>query len=405
MILAKNVELKQGYKTNQNVLLVGSPGSGKTRSHVLPNLLEMDCSMAVLDPKGELFKSSAEAMKKREFKVKMINFDEPSKSLNKYNPLSYCKTTDDIITLSSMLVSDCIDSKKSDPFWTSSGRMLCNALIDYILNYNNNASKTIQSLAAVLSNVDSCEDESVMDKIFGRIRSLYGSSTFAYQQYKLCRKSAQRTMASIIISLAAEFSGILTPEISHLTSEDTLEIDKLGDEKTILYIICSDSDRSKNKLVSLLFMQIFRELYKVADRSEDGCLKNHVHFFLDDLGTTLNIPSLDSYLCSCRSREISMSIVLQSIEQLRKYYEQSYTAIVNSCNSYVFLGGMDLETCKDISERLNVPLSDVLYKKPNEIFVFTQGEKPIIAARYDVSKHKNYKLLKESKIKEKELDK
>ena len=212
-------------------------------------------------------------------------------------------------------------------------------------------------------------------------------------QYKLVRTAATRTMKSIVITLVAEFCGLLTEEVVELTSKNTIDPLSFCEEKTILYVKCSDTDRSKDKLVAIFFSQFLQEIYRIADESPSRSLNRPVHIILDDMGANLKIPSLDCMIATSRGRDISFSLILQSYGQLKKNYVD-YTSIISSCNNIVFLGSNDIETCQDIAVRLNRPLQEVLYKNKSDIFVFQQGErKPIITKVYDLENHPKYKYL------------
>jgi type IV secretion system protein VirD4 len=219
---------------------------------------------------------------------------------------------------------------------------------------------------------------------------------WCYGQYRLMKNAAGKTQKSIIISLAAEFCNFMTPAIAELTSFDTVNIGTLGDEKIALYVKCSDTDRSKDKLVSLFFTQLFQELFQKADKSPEHALKRPVHIILDDMGSNLKIPNLDCAIACSRGRNISMSIILQSVGQLKKNYKD-YTSILNSCNNIVFLGGNDIETCNEMSLRLNRPLEEVLYKPSRVSYVFKQGDpKPHITEIYNLKEHRCYSMLNDN---------
>ena len=183
--------------------------------------------------------------------------------------------------------------------------------------------------------------------------------------------------------------GLMTPQMTEMMSRNDLDIPSLCCDKTVLYVKCSDVDRSKDKLVEIFFMQLFQELYRLADCDPSHTLPRPMHILLDDVGANLRIPNMDGIIATARGRGISLSLVLQSIGQLKRQYTD-YTSILNSCNTVVFLGGSDIETCREMAERLDRPLADVLYKAPQVIYVFRQGSKPIITEVYDLKSHPDY---------------
>ena len=391
IILGENTFFNNGYKQNANNLIIGAPGTGKSRGFVIPNLCEADNeSLLVLDPKGELYSITHEMMKRKGYKVQVLDFDNPMKSQIFYNPLSFIKTQDDVIKFSRVIVADQMNNCR-DSFWPLSAEILCNALTSYLVSYRPEAQQNMKSIekllrVAIPSDVNP-QEKTKLDKI---LENIPDNNPWCRSQYELIRNAADRTLKSIVISLAAEFCGLLTPEIIKLTSRNTLNPQSFCDEKTILYVKCSDTDRSKDKLVSIFFSQFLHEIYSIADNSPSRSLSRPVHIILDDMGANLKIPSLDCMISTSRGRDISFSIILQSFGQLKKNYED-YTSIVSSCNNLVFLGSNDVETCNDIATRLNRPLNDVLYKSKNEIYVFKQGDrKPIITKVYDLTKHPRY---------------
>ena len=381
-----------------NCLVLGVPGSGKTRGHILPNLCNMENSSAVLlDPKGELYTLTADMMRRRGFIVKLIDFDNPlNPETAFYNPLFYCKESDDILAITKILVAD-DHVRAKDPFWPNSAQIFANALIGYLVFECRPSEQTLSSLIKLLRAFEVPTDSSqktTLDIMFGDAKQKHPDA-WHVEQYDLLKKvsGADRTYASIAMSLISTFTGFMSNGIKKLTSSDTLDIRSIGERKTVLYVKSSDSDRSKDKLISILFQQVFTELFHAADSSPNHVLKVHTHLYLDDLGTNLTIENLDGYLAACRSREISASVILQSIGQLEKQFGPAYTAILGSCASLIFLGSNDINTCHEMSLRLNKPLGTVLYKDINDIFVFTQGDTAKRTRIYDVTRHPNYGML------------
>ena len=394
MILAKNCTLPEDFKSNQNVLVLGVPGSGKSRGHVLPNLLEMASSFIVLDPKGELYDISANMLRGRGYLVQCVDFDTPKRTSDFYNPFHFIKNEDDILRLTELLVAE---SKQtcSDVFWPNSAQVLANALIGYIIEQCNPEDQTLANILKLLRNMSpGGENLSTLDIMFNDLKALSPHS-FAVEQYdtvKTCYAS-QQTYASILISLATTFTGFLSKEIKRLTEKNTIDFRRLGHEKIALFVKSSDTDRSKDTLVNIFFQQAIDELCREADALPNHCLPVHVHLFLDDFGTNLTIKRFDSIIAGMRSREMSCSVILQSEGQLKHMYGEAWSTILGSCAAYVFLGSNDLNTCHDISLRVNKPLQQVLYKKYSDIYVFVQGKNPVKAERYDLTQHHLYGLL------------
>ena len=392
IILGEKTFFENGYKQNANNLILGAPGTGKSRGFVIPNLCEANNeSLLVLDPKGELYNITYKMMEKKGYKVQVLDFDKPEESPTYYNPLSFIKTQDDVLKFSSVIVSD-QKEHSVDKFWPLSAQILCNAITSYLVTYRSEKDRVLTSIEKLLRVAIPGDEErkSPLDRVMDCIPD---ANPWCRSQYTLIRNAADRTIKSVVVSLAAEFCGLLSPEIIKLTSKNTIDPKSFCKEKTILYVKCSDTDRSKDKLVALFFSQFLQEIYHEADRSPTRSLARPVHIILDDMGANLKIPSLDCMISTSRGRDISFSIILQSFGQLKKNYKD-YTSIISSCNNLVFLGSNDIETCEDIARRLNRPLNEVLYKSKGEVFVFRQGErKPVITKVYDLKTHPRYKEL------------
>ena len=396
IILGENACFNTGRVDNSNTVLIGAPGTGKTRSYVLPNIMSAENeSIIVLDPKGEIYDITADLMQEKGYQTRILDFINPERSDIHYNPLYYCQNADDIIKLARIIIDDnCYNT--IDTFWPLSAQLLCNGLIGFLKEFRPQKDQTLNSIMKLLNAAVIAEDNpdstpSRLDKIFNDALKIQPSS-WACSQYGLVKRAAGKTQKSIVITLAAAFCGLLTPQIIELTGYDDIDIPSLCQNKTVIYVKCSDTDRSKDKLIAMFFTQIFQELYTLADNSKTHCLKRGVKVILDDMGANLKIPNLDGIISTSRGRGISISMILQSIGQLKRQYTD-YTSIINSCNNVVFLGGSDLETCQEMAYRLNKPLENVLYKDMNTIFIFRQGEKPIITKTYNLKEHPNYQKL------------
>lgn len=397
-ILGQNVCIENGYLENANTILIGAPGTGKTRSYVLPNLMSAEEeSVVVLDPKGEIYDMTAELMREKGYRVRLLDFIHPEESETHYNPLHYCRTEDDIIKLSRLLVED-QHKRTVDAFWPLSSQLLCNALIGFLKDHRPEHQQHFGSLMLLLQAASVNENSpdkntSKLDKVFEEVAEKAPQS-WALSQYELVKKAAGKTQKSIIISLIAEFCGLMTPQMTKMIATDDVDMQGLCEQKTALYVKCSDTDRSKDKLVSLFFMQLFQEVYRLADQQPSHALPRPLHIMLDDVGANLTIPNMDGIISTSRGRGISLSIILQSIGQLKRQYAD-HTSILNSCNNVVFLGGSDIETCHEMALRLNKPLTSVLYKDPGVIYIFRQGYKPITTGVYNLKEHPYYDRLRE----------
>lgn len=397
-ILGNNILVEDGIVDNVNTMLIGAPGTGKTRSYILPNLMSAtEESIIVLDPKGEIYDMTASLMQDKGYKVHSLDFVNPKLSETHYNPLHYCYSEEEIVKLSALLTED-QKARTVDMFWPLSTQLLCNALIGFLKEFRPERQQHLGSIirmlkAATVDENDVDGHKSKLDKAF-ESASKDNYDSWAVSQYELLKRAAAKTQKSIIISLISTFCGIMSPQMAEMMSTNTVDFLALCEERTVFYVKCSDTDRSKDKLVALFFMQMFQELYRIADESSTHSLPRPIHIMLDDIGANLKIPNMDCIIATSRGRGISLSIVLQSIGQLKKNYED-YSSILNSCNNVIFLGGSDIETCKEMSARLDKPLSEVLYKKSNTIYVFRQGCKPIITTTYDLKAHPQYHKLHE----------
>ena len=403
MILSQNISIETTSKSNNNSLILGVPGSGKTRYCVMPNLCEEeDRSVIVLDPKGELFDMTHKMMARKGYLVKQLDFCNPDKSYVKYNPLAYIHDYNDILYIANAIVYSGKPLKTTaDPFWDKASVLLLSALLAYLKDYGPPHQRTLKSVAKLLAVEDAHEDvgyKSKLERIFDEVYKRDPSS-FALRQYTLFRKAADRTLKSILITLSSELCTYLTPEMEQLLDKDTLNIPSVGRMKTAIYVKVSDIDRSKDALVNILFNQFFNVLYREADSNiATHSLDVPVQFYLDDLGTNLKLDRLDCILAGCRSRGIGCTIILQSIGQLRNHYGDAFDAITNSCSAFVYLGGIDYGTNEYFSKLANLPLSSLLEKNEENCWVFVQGRKPVCDRKFALEKHRNYHMLADTAV-------
>lgn len=401
LILSNEQTITIKNKDNNNALIVGSPGTGKTRGHILPSLCQADgkSSFVVLDPKAEIYDMTHNMMRKKGYETVKVNFDSPAQSETLFNPLSNVKTEEDAICIATIMVNTAnINGANRDLFWDRAAIMLLSSLIFFVATKTAKSKRNLCSVEKLLRAAGGGEIQS-SSKLDCMFEDLLESEpdNFAAKQYFLCRQAAQRTWASVIISASSIFSTYMTKNIIHLTSpkysddESILDIKRLGMEPTILYVISSDVDRSRDGLINILFSQAYSELFRLADSMPNHSLPYHVHFFMDDLASNLIVGDLDKRLSVSRSRNISATVLLQSIGQLEQMYGNgATTAIINSCRGIVFMGGQDYHTCDLVAKMLDLPVGELLYMDNDYCYVFLQGERPHYDLKRDVTKEANY---------------
>lgn len=403
MILSKNHTANFGYKANGNILVLGQVGTYKTRGHVLPNIMEQDnISMVISDTKGELQAKTEKLLCQKGYIVKNLNFDDPKASRNHFNPLTYVRTPEDILAVSSIIVSEVHPGHRMDPYWDNASMLLLNSIIAYLIETCSPSERTLHNVRKLICAFDASiaqsGGKSALEIIFDdyaakrkKEKTIFAQS-FALEQWAaFCAiKSSDKTAACIISTLLGKFSHFLTPDISALTGQDNVDFDQMGQQKTALFVNVSDVDRSKDKLVSIFYSLLLNRLRAIADCQPDKGLPVHVHFFLDDFATNVVIPNFPNYISCLRSREISFTLVLQSEHQLKLLYGVASNTIVANCAYYLFLGSRDLQGCQDIAKRMNVPLDKVLYKDRNEVFILSDFHRPLVDTVYDVRTHPRY---------------
>lgn len=395
MILSENHTAEFGYKENANIVLLGSVGTYKTRSHILPNIINQDdISMVIADTKGELEEKTANILKEKGYVVKSIDFNHPEESLNHFNPFSYIRTPEEILEFSKIIVSDLVKSYNQDPYWDDTATLLINAVASYLVFECRPSERTFVNLQklifAHLIN-DDVNFKSPLSIIFEDLEKAK-PECFAVKQWKAFKVigGSVKTLSTIMSVTLSKFSQFLTPAIEELTAYDDINFFDIGKQKTALFVRVSDVDRSKDKLVSIFYTVLLNKLREEADSQPDKGLPIHTHFFLDDFCTNCVIPNFDNYISCLRSREISATLVIQNESQLKKIYDISYNTIISNCIYYLFLGSSDIHACTEISKRMNLPLDKVLYKKQDEIFILKNFNKPIVDKIYDIQSHKDY---------------
>lgn len=417
------------YARNKNVLVIGGSGSGKTRFYVKPNLMQMHSSYCVTDPKGTIVLECGKMLEDNGYEIKILNTINFKKSM-KYNPFAYLRSEKDILKLVQTIIANTKGEgeKAGEDFWVKAEKLYYTALIGYIFY---EAPREEKNFATLLDMIDASEvredDETYMNPIDRLFEALERKEPthFAVKQYKKYKLAAGKTAKSILISCGARLAPFDIRELRDLMSEDELELDTLGDRKTALFVIISDTDDTFNFVVSIMYSQLFNLLCDKADDVYGGRLPIHVRCLLDEFANIGLIPKFEKLIATIRSREISASIILQAQSQLKAIYKDNADTIVGNCDSTLFLGGKEKTTLKELSETLGKETIDLYntsetrsnqksfglnYQKTgkelmsqDEITVMDgskcifqlRGVRPFLSDKYDITKHKNYRLLED----------
>ena len=410
---------------NKNVLVVGGSGSGKTRFWLKPNLLQCHSSYVVTDPKGSIVVECGNALLKNGYKLKILNTINFSKSMH-YNPFAYVHSEKDILKLVTTLMTNTKgEGSGGDPFWEKSERLLLTALIAYLHYEAPEEEQNFATLLEMLNTMQVLEDDeeyqNPVDLLFEELAKKKPNS-FAGRQYKLYKLAAGKTAKSILISCGARLAPFDIQELRDLTMYDELQLDTLGDKKTALFLIMSDTDSTFNFLISMVYTQLFNLLCDKADDVYGGKLPIHVRCLIDECANIGQIPNLEKLVATIRSREISACLVLQARSQLKAIYKDNADTIVGNMDSQIFLGGSEPTTLKDLSEMLgketidafntsdtrgNSPSYGTTFQKMghellsrDELAVLDGGKcilqlrgvRPFLSDKYDLTQHPNYKL-------------
>ena len=410
---------------NKNVLVVGGSGSGKTRFWLKPNLLQCHSSYVVTDPKGSIVVECGNALLKNGYKLKILNTINFKKSMH-YNPFAYVHSEKDILKLVTTLMTNTKgEGSGGDPFWEKSERLLLTALIAYLHYEAPVEEQNFATLLEMLNTMQVLEDDeeyqNPVDLLFEELAKKKPNS-FAGRQYKLYKLAAGKTAKSILISCGARLAPFDIQELRDLTMYDELQLDTLGDKKTALFLIMSDTDSTFNFLISMVYTQLFNLLCDKADDVYGGKLPVHVRCLIDECANIGQIPNLEKLVATIRSREISACLVLQARSQLKAIYKDNADTIVGNMDSQIFLGGSELTTLKDLSEMLgketidafntsdtrgNSPSYGTTFQKMghellsrDELAVLDGGKcilqlrgvRPFLSDKYDLTQHPNYKL-------------
>ncbi len=415
------------YARNKNILVIGGSGSGKTRFFVKPNLMQMHSSYVVTDPKGTVLVECGKMLYRNHYRIKVLNTINFAKSMH-YNPFAYIRSEKDILKLVNTIIVNTKGEgqQASEDFWVKAEKLYYTALIAYIWY---EAPEEEQNFSMLIDLVDASEaredDENfknAVDLLFEELAQKKPNH-FAVRQYKKYKLAAGKTAKSILISCGARLAPFDIKELRDLTSYDELELDTLGEKKTALFVIISDTDSTFNFIVSIMYSQLFNLLCDKADDIYNGRLPIHVRCLLDEFSNIGQIPSFEKLIATIRSREISASIILQSKSQLRALYKESASTIEGNCDTTLFLGGNEKETLKDLAEMLGKETIDLYntsdtrgtsqsyglnYQKTgkelmsqDEIAVMDgskcimrlRGVRPFFSDKFDITKHKQYTLL------------
>ena len=417
------------YARNKNVLVIGGSGSGKTRFFVKPNLMQMHSSYVVTDPKGTLVLECGKMLERNGYEIKILNTINFKKSM-RYNPFAYLKSEKDILKLVQTIIANTKGEgeKSTEDFWVKAEKLYYTALIGYIWY---EAPKEEQNFTTLLAMIDASEvreeDENFKNAVDYMFEALEKEKPnhFAVKQYKKYKLAAGKTAKSILISCGARLAPFDIQELRDLMKEDELELDTLGEKKTALFVIISDTDDTFNFVVSIMYSQLFNLLCDKADDEYGGRLPVHVRCLLDEFANIGLIPKFEKLIATIRSREISACIILQAQSQLKSIYKDNADTIVGNCDSTLFLGGKERTTLKELSESLGKETIDLYntsetrsnqksfglnYQKTgkelmsqDEITVMDGGKciyqlrgvRPFLSYKFDITKHKNYKLLED----------
>ena len=422
------------YARNKNVLIIGGSGSGKTRFFVKPNLMQCvsdkyPCSFVVTDPKGSILVECGSLLQRSGYRIKILNTINFKKSMN-YNPLAYIHSEKDILKLVNCLILNTKgEGKSNDPFWEKAETLLYTALIGYLYGVVPEEDRNFAMLVSMINAMEVREDDedfkNPVDLMFEALEEREPEH-FAVRQYKKYKLAAGKTAKSILISCAARLAPFDIAELRELTAYDELELDTLGDQKSALFIIISDTDDTFNFLVSLCYTQLFNLLCEKADDVYGGRLPVHVRCLIDECANIGQIPRLEKLMATIRSREISACLVLQTQSQLKAQYKDSADTICGNCDSVIFLGGKEKTTLKELSEALGRETIDTLntgesrgretsrstnFQKlgkelmsVDELAVMDgrkcilqlRGVRPFLSDKYDITQHPNYKYLSDA---------
>ena len=417
------------YARNKNVIVIGGSGSGKTRFYVKPNLMQMTdrVSYVVTDPKGTIIVECGKMLVNGGYRIKVLNTINFKKSMH-YNPFHYIRREKDILKLVNTIIANTKGEgeKSTEDFWIKAERLLYSALIGYIWyeapEEEQNFSTLLEFINASETREDDEEFKNAVDELFEELEA-ENPEHFAVRQYRKYKLAAGKTAKSILISCGARLAPFDIQELREIMSYDEMELDMIGDQKTAMFVIISDTDDTFNFVVAIMYTQLFNLLCDKADDEHGGRLPYHVRLLLDEFSNIGQIPKFDKLIATIRSREISASIILQSQSQLKTIYKDAAETITGNCDTVLFLGGKESSTLKEISETLGKETIDLYntsdtrgtsqsyglnYQKTgkelmsrdelavmdgNKCILQLRGVRPFLSNKYDITKHKKYKEL------------
>ena len=420
------------YARNKNVIVIGGSGSGKTRFYVKPNLMQMTdrVSYVVTDPKGTIIVECGKMLVNGGYRIKVLNTINFKKSMH-YNPFHYIRSEKDILKLVNTIIANTKGEgeKSTEDFWVKAERLLYSALIGYIWyeapEEEQNFSTLLEFINASETREDDEEFKNAVDELFEELEA-DNPEHFAVRQYRKYKLAAGKTAKSILISCGARLAPFDIQELREIMSYDEMELDMIGDQKTAMFVIISDTDDTFNFVVAIMYTQLFNLLCDKADDEHGGRLPYHVRLLLDEFSNIGQIPKFDKLIATIRSREISASIILQSQSQLKTIYKDAAETITGNCDTVLFLGGKENSTLKEISETLGKETIDLYntsdtrgtsqsyglnYQKTgkelmsrdelavmdgNKCILQLRGVRPFLSNKYDITKHKRYKELSDA---------
>lgn len=435
-ILTQNVSLGlngKKHRRNLNVLVCGGSGAGKTRFYCKPNIMQTNTSFVILDPKGEIVRDTGYLLEQKGYEVKVLDLINMEKS-HCYNPFVYLKSDNDVQKLVTNLFKATTPkgSSSNDPFWDTAASMLLLALVFYLKYEAPEDEQNFPMVMELLRAGEVHEDDdtyiSPLDVLFNRLESK-NPEHIAVKYYRDYHSGSAKTLKSIQITLAARLEKFNLESLASLTTTDELDLPSLGEKKTALFALIPDNDTSFNFLVSILYTQLFQQLFLIADHKYGGSLPVHVHFVMDEFANVSLPDDFDKILSVMRSREVSVSIILQNLAQLKALFEKQWESIVGNCDEFLYLGGNEQSTHKYVSELLgketidtntygkssgrsgnystNYQISGRELLTPDEVrlldnkyaLLFVRGERPVMDFKYDILKHPNVALTTDGKQK------
>ena len=414
---------------NKNVLIVGGSGSGKTRFFIKPNLMQLHSSYVVTDPKGQLVLETGRLLERAGYKISVLNTINFKKSMH-YNPFAYIHSEKDILKLVTCLIANTTGSgQKGDEFWTNAEKLLYMALIGYIHYEAPEEEQNFGTMLEMLNSMEVREDDeefkNPVDCLFDELK-VKDPEHFAVRQYAKYKLAAGKTAKSILVSCGARLAPFDIAELREVTSRDELALDTLGDRKTALLLIMSDTDSTFNFLISMVYTQLFNLLCEKADDVYGGRLPVHVRCLIDECANIGQIPNLEKLMATIRSREISACLVLQAQSQLKALYKDNADTIIGNCDSRLFLGGSEPSTLKELSQSLGretidtyntgesrgretshslnyqklgrelMSVDDLATLDGGKCILQVRGLRPFLSDKYDITKHPNYKYLSDA---------